>query len=196
MLWGYQCNMLDSDTARDCAAGWASQDCSASYPYMCVLPLTAPCPPEPPPLPPSPSPPPKSPPPNPPKPPSPPLPQPPSPPITAGLVVYIHGASFDFSTMVWRDVSGANNHFNTTKGFPNQGIDSRGTARIPYIYGTEGDGLIWTGTLPNYRNYTLFHISRWAAVALQCAAKRHSHSKCSSGLATRVALHCTALQGG
>ena len=72
-------------------------------------------------------------------------------PVTSGLVGQYDITSWNNSTKVWSDLSGAGNNTTAFTGTP--------LAGTKYIYGGTGDSLTWpTAILPT--TYTLFHVAR------------------------------------
>lgn len=129
------------------------------YPLSAVSPPPTSPPPPPPPTPP----PPTSPPPAPSPPSPPPAPNAGQPPVTSGLWAYMHGGTFDASAKQWLDISGNNNHANVTRGTVTTASETRGNASVWYVRGTKNDGIKYLTMAFNMSNYTLFHITRWAA---------------------------------
>ena len=74
-------------------------------------------------------------------------------PVTSGLIGQYDITSWNNSTKVWSDLSGAGNHTNAVGGAPLAGTN--------YIYGGTGDWLTWsTAILPT--TYTFFHVARYS----------------------------------
>jgi hypothetical protein len=72
-------------------------------------------------------------------------------PVTSGLIGQYDITSWNNSTKVWSDLSGAGNNTTAFTGTPLAGTN--------YIYGGTGDSLTWPTTiLPT--TYTLFHVAR------------------------------------
>ncbi len=72
-------------------------------------------------------------------------------PVTSGLVGQYDITSWNNTSKVWSDLSGAGNHTTAFTGTPLAGTN--------YIYGGTGDSLTWpTAILPT--TYTLFHVAR------------------------------------
>ena len=72
-------------------------------------------------------------------------------PVTSGLIGQYDITSWNSSTKIWSDLSGAGYHTTASTGTPLAGTN--------YIYGGTGDSLTWpTAILPT--TYTLFHVAR------------------------------------
>lgn len=79
-------------------------------------------------------------------------------PVTSGLVGRYDITSWNNSTKVWSDLSGAGNNTTAFTGTPLAGTN--------YIYGGTGDSLTWpTAILPT--TYTLFHVARYSGANRQ-----------------------------
>ena len=77
-------------------------------------------------------------------------------PVTSGLVGQYDITSWNNSTKVWSDLSGAGNNTTAFTGTPLAGTN--------YIYGGTGDSLTWpTAILPT--TYTFFHVARYSGAS-------------------------------
>lgn len=82
-------------------------------------------------------------------------------PPVASAFAYVHANSYNATTKIWRDEFSQGNHAYTVKGSPTLGSEARGNIIIPYLYGSDGDGLEFSNmSFADYSTYTIFHVSR------------------------------------
>ncbi len=106
------------------------------------------------------------------------------PPVTSCLWGYYRGDSFNWVNGSWLDLSGNNRHTPVSRGGGGLAtpVATRGNATFRYLSGTVADGISFATSFTNTTPYTLFHVSRWAAMASLMERARPERSRAAPAL--------------